>query len=251
MTASHKLLDISKYLISIKYPKACDHSEEVKEFMDTLQKCSDDMFKVLHERHAAAGPAAMAPIGLAAAAPRPNIKPSASELKPSVLSHDSSTSAFRGWKKRFLAYYEASGINHLPCLQQPAYLANCLDDTLQARIDREATATATTPIYSPVMGLYTCIKILDSAFLEVYPLHVRRKQFFEARQNEGQSPLEFREELLSLIDEADGTNITVNDLICMMLQIGLNDQGLQRELGSIREPILQSFTEKIEGYEKA
>ena len=77
-----------------------------------------------------------------------------------------------------------------------------------------------------------CIKILDSA----YPLHVRRKQFFEARQKEDQSPLEFREKLLSLIDEADGTNITVNDLICMMLQIGLNNQGLQRELGSIREP---------------
>ena len=38
-----------------------------------------------------------------------------------------------------------------------------------------------------------------------------------------QSPLEFREEILSLIDEAGGTNITVNDLICMMLQIGLSD----------------------------
>ena len=58
-------------------------------------------------------------------------------------------------------------------------------------------------------------------------------------------PLEFREELLSLIDEADGTNISVNDLVCMMLQIVLSDQGLQRELSSIREPTLQSFTEKI------
>ena len=40
--------------------------------------------------------------------------------------------------------------------------------------------------------------------------------------------LELREELLSLIDEADGINISVNDLICMMLQIGISDQGLQR-----------------------
>ena len=165
--------------------------------METLQKCSTDVLTMLHEIHAAAGPAAVAPVGLAAAAPRPNLKPSASELKPSVLSHDCSTSVFCGWKKQFRAYYEASGINHLPCLQQQAYLSNCLDDTLQARINREATAT--TLIYSPVMGLYTCIKILDSAFLETYPLHVRRKQFFEARQKEGQ---EFREELLSLIDEA-------------------------------------------------
>ena len=83
--------------------------------MDTLEKCSTDVFTVLHERHAAAGPAAIAPPGLAAAAPRPNLKPSALELKPSSLSHDSSTSAFRVWKKCFRAYYDASGINHLPC----------------------------------------------------------------------------------------------------------------------------------------
>ena len=101
---THKLLDISEYLLSIKYPKARDHSEEVKEFMDTLEKCSTDVFTVLHERHAAAGPAAMAPVGLGAAALCPNLKPSASELKPSVLSHDSSISVFRDWKKQFRAY---------------------------------------------------------------------------------------------------------------------------------------------------
>ena len=58
------------------------------------------------------------------------------------------------------------------------------------------------------------------------------------------------EELLSLIDKADSVNIQVNDLICMMLQIGIFDQGLQQELGSIREPT-QAFNEKIEGYEQA
>ena len=36
----------------------------------------------------------------------------------------------------------------------------------------------------------------------------------------------------------------------MMLQIGLSNQGLQRELGSIRDPTLQSFTKRIEGYEQ-
>ena len=222
---THRLLDISEYLVCIKYPKARDHSEEVKEFMKTLKKCSIDVFTVLHERHAAAGPAVIAPARAAIAAPRPSLKPSASELKPSTLFHDFSTSIFRAWKERFKAYY-ASGLNHLLCLQQQAYLSNCLDDVLQARIDRQATPT--TPIYFPIVGLFTCIKILDAAFLETYPLHVRRKQFFEARQKEGQSPQEFREELLSLVDEADGINISVNDLLCMMLQIGLSDQGLQR-----------------------
>ena len=61
--------------------------------------------------------------------------------------------------------------------------------------------------------------ILDNTFLEAYPIHVRRKHFFDARQKEGQSAIEFRE-------EADGVNITCNDLICMMLQIGLSDPSL-------------------------
>ena len=46
-------------------------------------------------------------------------------------------------------------------------------------------------------------------------------------------------------------NITCNDLICMMLQIGLSDRNLQRELGAIRNPTLDTFSEKIEGFEQA
>ena len=106
----------------------------------------------------------------------------------------------------------------LPCGQQQAYLCNCLDTVLRARIDREASIT--TPVYTPINGLVTCIAILDQTFLEKYPIHTRRKHFFNARQKEGQSALEFREELLSLLEEADGANIFCNDLICMMLRLG-------------------------------
>ena len=76
------------------------------------------------------------------------------------------------------------------------------------------------PVYSNVPGFLTCSRLLDTVFLETNPIHLRRKQFFDARQREGQTIIEFREELLSLIEEADGDNIGVNDLICMMLQIG-------------------------------
>ena len=80
--------------------------------------------------------------------------------------------------------------------------------------------------------------ILDHTFLEAYPIHVGRKHFFDACQKEGLSAIEFSEELLSLLEEADGVNITCNDLICMMLQIGLSDLSLQRELGAIRNPTI-------------
>ena len=49
------------------------------------------------------------------------------------------------------------------------------------------------------------MEILDNTFLEIDPIHLRRKQFFDARQKEGQSVIEFREELLPLMDEALGS----------------------------------------------
>ena len=179
----------------------------------------------------AAAPQAAAPLqAIPAAAPRAPSKPSSSELKPEKLTHDASTSTFRTWKKQFRVYFDSAQLGTLPCAQQQGYLCNCLDNVLSARIDREATGT--TLVYSPIAGLFTCIAILDHTFLEAYPIHVRRKHFFDARQKEGQSAIEFREELLSLLEEADGVNITCNDLICMMLKIGLSDSSLRRELGS-------------------
>ena len=37
----------------------------------------------------------------------------------------------------------------------------------------------------------------------------------------------------------------------MMLQIGLSDSQLRRELGAIRNPTMASFSEKIEGFKQA
>ena len=129
---SHKLTDIAEYLVSFKYAKARDHQEEVKEFSDTLGKCSTDIFIVLHNRHAAAGAVAN-PVQPAVV--RPSSKFSSSELKPEKLRHDSSTAVFRTWKKQFKAYFDAAQIISLPCSQQQAYLNNCLDDVLRARVD--------------------------------------------------------------------------------------------------------------------
>ena len=149
------------------------------------------------------------------------------------------------WKELFRAYYDAAHLGSLSYSQQQAYL-NCLDVGL---VDREATGT--TPVYSPVHGLITCISILDSTFLESNPIHLLRKQFFDARQRDGQSVIEFRAGLLSFMEEADGANIGLNDLICMMCQIGVSGPALQHELGDIKTPTLSTFSEKLEGYEQA
>ena len=152
---THKLSDIAEYLVSLKYAKTRDHRDEVVDFKEVLDKCSEEVFTVLHNRHAA--PVATAPVQ-AAIPPRVPSKPSSSELRPEKLTHDASTSTFRTWKKQFRVYFDAAQMGALPCSQQQGYLCNCLDSILRARIDREATGT--TPVYSPIVGLFTCITIL-------------------------------------------------------------------------------------------
>ena len=152
---THKLSDITDYLLTAKYAKAQDHAEEVAEFFATLDEAATAIFRVIHERHAAAPQAAIAAAPAPAPAPaRASVKPSG-ELKPKELSHDASMATFRTWKKQFCADYDAGNLGTLPCTQQQAYLNNCVDEALTSRIDRESTGT--TPVYSPIQGLMTCI----------------------------------------------------------------------------------------------
>ena len=97
-TYTHRLSDIAEYLVALKYAKARNHRDEVADFKEVLEKCSEDVFRTLHERHAAA-PRDVAPaLAAPAAAARTPSKPLSSKLKPEKLTHDASTSTFRTWK---------------------------------------------------------------------------------------------------------------------------------------------------------
>ena len=77
--------------------RAIDHEEEVQEFLEILDKCSSDVFAVLHDRHAAAQ-AVVNPIQAPAAARAPPKAPT-TELKPEKLTHDSTMANYRSWGK--------------------------------------------------------------------------------------------------------------------------------------------------------
>ena len=48
---THRLSDIVEYLVSLKYAlKARDHREEVADFKEILDKCTKEVFTVLHQR---------------------------------------------------------------------------------------------------------------------------------------------------------------------------------------------------------
>ena len=141
-----RLAYIKDYLVHLKYAKAKDHDNEVKEFLETLDRCSSDVLEILHNRHAAAQVNAPQIQNQAAIGPAP--KAPTIELKPKKLTNDASMAIYRSWGKQFRAYFDAGRFDALPCTQQQAFLNNCLDDILRARVNREASST--TPVYSNI-----------------------------------------------------------------------------------------------------
>ena len=111
-----QLADIKDYLVHLKYARAEDHEIEVQEFLDILNKCSSDVLKVLHNRHAAAQIIAPPIQAQAAAGPAP-MAPTA-ELKPERLADDSTMANYCSWGKQFRAYFDAGRFDALPCPQQ-------------------------------------------------------------------------------------------------------------------------------------
>ena len=100
-----------------------------------LDRCSSDVLEILHNRRAAAQ--VNAPQIVNQAAPGPAPKAPTIELKPEKLANDASMATYRSWGKQFRAYFDAGRFDALPCTQQQAFLNNCLDDVLRARINRE------------------------------------------------------------------------------------------------------------------
>ena len=41
---THRLSDIAEYLVSLKYAKARDHHEEMADFKEILDKCTEEVF---------------------------------------------------------------------------------------------------------------------------------------------------------------------------------------------------------------
>ena len=71
----HKLSDITDFLLTAKYAKAKDHQEEVAEFLAVLEECANEIFTVIHNRHAATPTAVIAAQAAPAQANRSPPKP--------------------------------------------------------------------------------------------------------------------------------------------------------------------------------
>ena len=75
---------------------------------------------------------------------------------------------------------------------------------------------------------------------------MRRQAFFSASQKEGQSVLDFRDQLRSLGNDLE--SMSVEGCYCLMYQLGVRDETLRRELGKIKTSTLAEFDTLLEAH---
>ena len=124
----------------------------------------------------------------------------------------------RDWKDQFTLYYNSSNLRQMTYLQQEGYLLSTLDKDIGRHVRRVVMITS---LIFPTPGSDSCFSILTEYFAQRNPIHVRRQAFFSASQKEGQSVLDFRDQLRSLGNEGDLEGMSVEGCFCLMYQLGV------------------------------
>jgi uncharacterized coiled-coil protein SlyX len=222
-------------LVQAQYDKVADHQAEVEDLEKQLAVLYTTFVKTQNER----ANQQQAP----AAPPRSAVKP-VSDLKPTQLAADATTADLKQWKRQFLAYFSASNMAAAKTSDQQAYLEACLDRDLAKAMTR--LTTGTTPVTGEAGN--SCLAILEEIFDRRYPLLLRRRQYFNMTQQQGQDERSFLESVQAAADVADIANMDFEAAICIVIMGGVKDTKLKERLSEVAQPTVAEFTRLIDAH---
>ena len=155
-------------------------------------------------------------------------------LKPFLLEKNCSPQQFRQWIAEFKAFYQASKLDSLDIVSQQAFFRKSVSPELISVL--ESKIGATTPIFedSNLPGSDSCIGLLESEFLLIYPLVAKRFKFFNLVQAKKETFTEFLAKVKSHSTLANLETLGIEGMIIYKAIIGIND-----DYGDLREKILQ------------
>ena len=108
------------------------------------------------------------------------------------------------------------------------------------RINR--LVTDTTPLFPNQLGNPSCYDVIDSLFREKIPILLRRVQFMNHKQQEGQDGISWQEELRNLADDAAIKDMDTADLPCVIYVTGIRDNDLREKLLEVKKTPLPNLT---------
>ena len=209
-----RLAILTGYLSLYKLEAGLALATEAQECTKDMQEQAEAVYKQIHDHQPNDHdiPAAIAQAGVATYGAKPILV-----LKPNKLSFDAILGSVRRWKQRFKAFHSYSNLRALPLPDKQAFLIACVDDEVANRISR--VATEMTPLFPNNAGNPSCYDTIDSLFREKIPVLLRRVQFMNHKQKEGQDRISWREELRNLTDDADIEDMDTSDLLLSLIHI--------------------------------
>lgn len=126
----------------------------------------------------------------------------ANDLKPPVLTLESTPPEMRAWIDKFRAYFGASHMETLDICEQRAYFL--------AMIEGDLLLTMSGRIQSH-HSIEDCIAILEERFLEIYPLFGRRLAWKQCKKKPSQKLIDYYHQLRRIGNEAELDKLTVEE----------------------------------------
>ena len=154
-------------------------------------------------------------------------------LKPPVLLHTDTPTVLTDWCKRFRIWYKSSHFDAEDRDCQLAYLNSCIDQPLWGRI--EPLLGDRTPIIADEEDP-SCLKVLRSEFLKLYPLFNRRLDFYRYQSTSGQGFTDYVTQLNDLATAAELPALTVDEQIVFRVLTGFKDEQMRSEFLKLDSP---------------
>ena len=147
-------------------------------------------------------------------------------LKPKVLQISDTPRFLAQWVPQIRAYFESSRFERESLEVQRIYFIALISEALWIRI--EPYLTKEMPIVAEE-GRECALTILEREFLQIYPIFVRRLEFFSYRQDNGQTWSDFSANLESIGNQAQLEGIGPDELYVLRILTSITDDELKKE----------------------
>ena len=171
-------------------------------------------------------PAAAAPGGATGATPKAFKTDTA--LKPKILKMDAKPVEFETWVLKFTDFFETSGLAAYDIKQQQAVFRSCLDNDLFTRLHLEIGPTMPVLTDPRHPEESSCMSLLQSQFLEEYPVFNRRMELFRNKQQQSQKWTDYYRQFKRHQMQCDLPALAEADLVTHLLLGGTVDPELRK-----------------------
>ena len=176
------------------------------------------------------------------------------DLKPEILSSDSTPVEYKIWAKSWKVFYMGSNYQVAPLIEQQQALLQLLDKALAAKVrGRIGDDTPIFPTGDEEIRTRggSIMEVLETTFRTSNPVFRRRCELIHTKPNKGEKFSTYMARLIEMSEECDLHELKHEDFILLVATMHCNKDDLRKEIKRIREPSWLEVEALVEDYERS